>query len=89
MATIQIYPNLLNDDTYIMKTKEEITKEFKVDLQNLLNKYNASMEADDLGGDDYGYYGGISIEVSIPTKYNENDNPISEYTRINLGKYFK
>ena len=76
------------DTLYIMKTKEEITKEFTEELKDLLKKYDAEIEAEDhfQGYSDEG--SDIRIEVSIPSKYDENNEIISEYTVIDLGKYF-
>lgn len=68
-----------------MKTSQQIEQEFRNDLKELLQKYNATIEADD-------YYQGypesgqdIRMLVEIPSEY-VDDNLISERTEIDLGR---
>lgn len=68
-----------------MKTKEHVEKEFRAELQALLDKYSAVIEAEDhfSGYSECGQ--DIRITVSIPAIYDENHNCISEYTIVDLG----
>ena len=69
-----------------MKTKEQVEAEFLKDLNELLERYNAEMSADDhFSG--YAECGeDIRITVDIPGIYNEDGNVVRETTEINLGK---
>ena len=68
-----------------MKTSVEITQEFKTKLDALLKEYGAEMEASDYAecGED------VRITVSIPSKWDGNNEQIQEYTEIDLGKYLR
>ena len=68
-----------------MQTKDEVTQSFKEDLQALLDKYNAELDATD-------HYQGypecgedVRMEVTIDAIYDEDGNCEREYTIIDLG----
>ena len=70
-----------------MKTEEEITAEFTAELQALLNKYKATLSADD-------HYPGyaecgedIRMTVEISSVYDADHNCVQEWTDINLGRH--
>lgn len=70
-----------------MKTKEQVEQEFRRDLQKLLNKYKAEINAED-------HYRGypecgedIRIEVNIQSIYDENGECLQEYTYFDIGSY--
>lgn len=69
-----------------MITEEEITKQFKAELQALLDKYGAELDAED-------HYAGwiqsgedIRMTAYIPTQYDASYNMIRESANIDLGK---
>lgn len=70
-----------------MKTKEQIEQEFRAELQALLNKYGAELEAKDHWtgyaecGED------VRVIVHIPGIWDKDGNPVREYTEIDLGSY--
>lgn len=70
-----------------MKTAEQTTKEFREDLQNLLNKYGAELEASDhwTGYSECGQ--DIRMIVTIEAIYDENNNCVQEWTEIDLGSW--
>ena len=68
-----------------MKTKQEITEEFVSGLKKLLQKYEATIEADDSGSTESKQ--DIKMIVHIPSQYN-GEEQIGEYTEIDLGRYF-
>lgn len=70
----------------LIQTKEQIEQNFREDLQALLDKYHADLEADD-------HYQGYSecgkdirMMVTIPAVY-ENNECTHEFTEFNLGRY--
>jgi hypothetical protein len=71
----------------MIKTKQEITKEFKTKLQALLQEYNAELSCEDhwMGYAECGE--DVRMTVDIPGVYNEFEE-ISEWTTIDLGKFF-
>lgn len=71
-----------------MKTKEEITTEFKADLVALLDKYEAELAAEDhfTGYAECGE--NVRMTVVIQGKWDIFGNCLREYTEIDLGKYF-
>lgn len=72
-----------------MQTEEQVTQMFKAELQTLLDKYEAEIEARDFWqgfaecGED------VRMEVYIPAIYDENHNCVREGTVINLGSYIQ
>jgi hypothetical protein len=69
-----------------MLTSAEIDRQFKQELQNLLDSWDAEMEADD-------HYQGypecgqdVRIEVTIPSIYDTDGNQTREFTVIDLGR---
>jgi len=66
-----------------MITSKEIQTQFKEDLRKLLEKYNASIEIVDRGGD---YVPNYQIEVGIGYVFQE-DNLVSEGAVFCLGTY--
>jgi len=68
-----------------MITKEQITKEFTAELQALLNKWNAELDASD-------HYQGwpecgedIRMIVTIPGSWDKDGNTTQEWTEVDLG----
>ena len=61
-------------------TSTEIKNQFEKELMDLLKKYKTEMEVVGNDGDE-------KIEVYIPSKYDENNNLISESVTINLGRW--
>lgn len=70
-----------------MKTKEQVTAEFKADLAELLKKYSRDDWAAEicLNETSRSFYSTYNIEAYIPSLYDENGDCIREYTEINLG----
>lgn len=68
-------------------TKEQVEKEFRAELNALLKKYNAEMEAGDHWLDYAECGSDIRIDVTIPAIYDENHNCIREWTDFDLGNY--
>lgn len=70
-----------------MQNKEDVTAAFKADLQALLDKYGAELEAEDhwLGYPECGK--DIRITVCIPSIYDKNRKCLREFTEIDLGKW--
>ncbi|MCA9496621.1 MAG: hypothetical protein KC589_06760 [Nanoarchaeota archaeon] len=71
-----------------IKTPQEIEKEFRKELTELLNKYHAKIGAEnhyfgyaDAGAD-------IRMTVCIDSIWSEEGDNIQEYTEIDLGQYF-
>lgn len=74
-----------------MKTSKQIEAEFRAELQELLNKYGAEIEAKDYWqgyaecGED------VRMTVTIPSEWVYTIGGIgtctSEYTEIDLGRY--
>lgn len=68
-----------------MKTKEQVTVAFKAELQTLLDKYNAELEAKD-HWEGYSETGeDVRMTVDIPAIYGSENNCLREYTEIDLG----
>ena len=72
-----------------MKTKEEVTLEFKSKLDALLTEYDAELSAKD-------HYSGYSecgedvrMTVCIPVRYAFNGDCLQEWTEIDLGRFLK
>jgi hypothetical protein len=67
------------------QTSEQVAREFRLDLQALLDKYGAELEARDFWvlhsecGDD------VRMEVTVPALYDSELNCIREWTHIDLG----
>lgn len=71
-----------------MKTSQEIEKEFRKELNDLLKKYHAKLEAED-------HYSGypecgedVRMTIHIDSVWSEEGDIIQEYTEIDLGQYF-
>lgn len=70
-----------------MQTKEQVTAAFKAELQALLDKYGAELEAKDFWqgyaecGED------VRMEVTVPAIYDADHNCVREWTGIDLGSY--
>lgn len=65
----------------------EVEAEFRKELQNLLNRYGAELEASD-HWEGYAECGqDIRMIVDIPAKYDEDHNCIQEYVTIDLGAF--
>jgi hypothetical protein len=72
-----------------MKTKEEVKKEFLLDLHILLSKYSAELETED-HWKGYAECGrNLRMTVYISSQYDKEGNLLVEGTEIDLGKYFK
>jgi len=68
-----------------MKTADQVEVEFRADLQALLKKWGAEIEAED-------HYPGypecgedIRMEVHIPGKYESDGTCLQDFAVINLG----
>ncbi len=70
-----------------METKEQVAAAFRADLQALLDKYNAELEAKDhwQGYSECGE--DVRMTVDIPAIYDSEYNCLREYTEIDLGAY--
>ena len=68
-------------------TAVEIEKSFRAEFQQLLDKYNAEITADDFwtGYAECGQ--DIRIEVVIDSIYNEDHECIQEFVEFDLGQY--
>lgn len=68
-----------------MITEAEISQQFKIELQQLLDKFNADLEARDhyIGYPECGE--DIRMTVSIPAIYDSNHDCIQEYAEVDLG----
>ena len=70
-----------------MQTKEQIEQEFRSELQALLDKYGAELEAKD-------HYQGyaecgedVRMTVDIPSIWDKDGDQVREYTEIDLGRH--
>ena len=73
--------------TGLAMTKEQVTQAFISELQALLDKYGAEMEAKDFWSG-YAECGeDVRIKVTVPAIYNEDHNCVRELTDIDLGSY--
>jgi hypothetical protein len=70
-----------------IKTKEQVEREFRAELQALLNKYGAELEAKD-------YWTGYSecgedvrMTVAIEGIYDKDGNTIRPWMEIDLGSH--
>ena len=70
-----------------MMTSIEVEQQFRADLQILLDKYNAELEASDhyIGYAECGE--DIRMTVSIPAVYDENHDIVSEWVEVDLGRW--
>ncbi len=69
-----------------MKTADEVAAAFRADLQALLDKYGAELDAKDcyVGYSECG--SDIRMIVTIPAIYGDDHcGPLSEWTEIDLG----
>jgi hypothetical protein len=69
-----------------MKTKQDVEKAFRTELQALLDKYGAEIEAEDhfMGYAECGE--DVRITVDIPGIWDEKGNTVREWTSIDLGR---
>lgn len=71
-----------------MKTKQQVADEFRAELQALLDKYGADLEAED-------HYPGypecgqdIRMTATVPAIYDDATNDcLREFVEIDLGQY--
>lgn len=70
-----------------LQTKQQIEQSFRAELQALLDRYGAEIEAKD-------HYRGypecgedVRMTVVIPGIWDEDGNPVREWTEIDLGEY--
>jgi len=71
-----------------MITKKQVEKEFRAELQDILNKWGAEISAEDhfTGYSECGE--DIRMTVTIPNIYDKDTcDTIREYAEINLGRY--
>ena len=68
-----------------MKTSHKVSEDFRRELQSLLDKYNAELEASDhwTGYAECGQ--DIRMIATIPAIYNENHDCTQEWTEVDLG----
>lgn len=73
-----------------MKTKDQVTADFKQDLAALLKKYSRDDWPAEIGLGEKctSWSSDYWVEVCIPSLYDEDYNTTREYTEINLGKSF-
>jgi len=70
-----------------MQKKEQVAQAFKAELQALLDKYGAELEAKDFWqgyaecGED------VRMEVTVPAIYDADHNCVREWTDIDLGAH--
>lgn len=69
-----------------MRTAAEVENAFRAELQALLDKYGAEIEADDSGPEFHECDRDIRVEVTIPAIYDSAHNCIREWTSFNLGR---
>lgn len=70
-----------------MITKQEVETAFRSELQALLDKWGAEIEAGDhfIGYEECGQ--DIRMTVSIPCRYTEHGEVTREHTEIDLGNW--
>jgi hypothetical protein len=67
-----------------MKSALQVESEFKEDIKTLLAKYGAEVELIDKGRDwSYDYV----IQVTIPARYDDHQNVISDFSQFSLGSW--
>lgn len=70
-----------------METKEQVAQAFKTELQALLDRYGADLEAKD-HWQGYAECGAdVRMTVDVPAIYDANHNCVREYTEIDLGRW--
>ena len=67
------------------QTAEQVAREFRLDLQALLDKYGAELEARDFWVGLYPLEASVRMEVTVPALYDSELNCIREWTHIDLG----
>lgn len=71
-----------------MQTKEQVAKSFKAELQALLDKYGAELEAKD-HWQGYAECGeDVRMAVTVPAIYDADHNCVREWTEIDLGSHW-
>jgi hypothetical protein len=68
-----------------MKTSQERQKEFESDLKELLKKYDAEIELQEVNSHNY-MRGEDRMIAYLKSKYDNEGNCIEEWTEINLGR---
>lgn len=70
-----------------MQTKEQVEQAFRAELQALLDKYGAEIEAKD-------HYRGyaecgedVRMTADVPAIWNKDGEPVREWTEIDLGSH--
>lgn len=66
-----------------MKTKEEMTIQFKQELTDLLAKYGAELAVEDCSRRGYD----MQMVVTIPPKWDESGEQLQEFNEISLGRF--
>ena len=70
-----------------METKEQVAQAFKAELQALLDKYGAELEAKD-HWQGYAECGeDVRMTVYVPAIYDSDLNYVREWTEIDLGAH--
>ncbi len=69
-----------------MKTKEQVTAEFRAKLKALLGEYKATLAIEDLSGPN-SFFPDDQMVVTIKATWDNDNNLTQEYTEINLGSY--
>jgi hypothetical protein len=67
-----------------MKTKQEVEKEFREELSELLKKWKADISIEDYGRS---YREDFRITASIPGEWDENGETTRQHADIDLGKW--
>lgn len=72
-----------------MQTKEQIEQAFRAELQTLLDKYDAALEAKDhyLGYAECGE--DVRMTVNIPGVWDMDGELVREWTEIDLGSHLR
>lgn len=68
-----------------MQTKEQIEKAFREELQSLLDKHGAELEARDHWSGYAGCGSDVRMTVTIDGEWDKDGETVREYTEINLG----
>ena len=70
-----------------METKEQVAEAFKAELQALLDKYNAELEAKDHWQGYSECREDVHMTVDIPAIYDSEYNCLREFTVVDLGSH--
>ena len=69
------------------KEAKEVAKQFTDELNELLKKYKAIMEVEELPSRYACLRGEETIKVYIPADFREDGKCLAEYAEIDLGRY--